>query len=53
MKNARMKIVLAMFSVLALTGLATRADDEELVLNAKLTGFQEVPSKLTNGNGTF
>src|SRR5713101_5780638 len=53
MKNIGMKICLAIFCVLALAGFAARADDDELVLKAKLNGFEEVPSHLTNGNGTF
>ncbi len=53
MKNIGVKSFLAIFCVLALTGFAVRADNEDLVLKAKLTGFEEVPSHLTNGNGTF
>jgi hypothetical protein len=45
-------LLVALF-VLALSGSATRADNEVSSLRARLDGFQEIPSKLTNGHGTF
>ena len=40
-------------AVLALTVVATNADEGTLSLRAKLTGFQESPPKLSPSTGTF
>ncbi len=43
----------AMFAVLGLTVAATSADEATMSIHAKLTGFQEVPPKLSPGSGHF
>jgi hypothetical protein len=44
---------IAVVAVLGLTVTVTNADEPTMRLHAKLTGFQEVPPKLTAGMGTF
>jgi hypothetical protein len=53
MKKLWLCTLLATFCLLALTGSVTRADNEDNTFRARLNGFQEIPSKLTDGNGTF
>jgi hypothetical protein len=53
MKKVWIYTLLAAFSLFALTGSVTQADSEDNTFKARLNGFQEVPSKLTNGHGTF
>lgn len=53
MKRLWISALISTIFVLALTGSSIRADNEDNTLKANLTGFQEVPSKLTNGHGTF
>src|SRR5258708_7670701 len=43
----------ALVAVLALTAVATNADEGTLSLRAKLTGFQETPPTLSPSTGTF
>ena len=43
----------AVIAVLALTVVATSADEGSLSLRAKLTGFQESPPKLSPSTGSF
>ena len=45
--------VLAVVAVLGLTVSATSADESVVSMKAKLSGFQEVPPKLTGGIGSF
>jgi CHRD domain-containing protein len=52
----QLKWILRSFAVVAVLGLTvtvTNADEPTMPLHAKLTGFQEVPPKLTTGTGTF
>ncbi len=53
MKTRWINALLAALIVLALTGSVTGADNAVSSARAKLDGFQEVPSKLTDGHGTF
>jgi hypothetical protein len=53
MKNLWISALLSAVILLALSGSSIRADNEDNTVRAKLNGFQEVPSKLTNGHGTF
>ena len=53
MKNLLISALLSAVLLLALTGSSIRADNEDNTVRARLNGFQEVPSKLTNGHGTF
>jgi hypothetical protein len=54
---SRVKLLLVLFAVISLaTSLAytVHADrDDVVILKANLTGFQEVPPRLTTGHGTF
>lgn len=56
-KFSRAKFLLVLLAIAALATTLTyaaRADqDDEVVLKARLTGFQEVPPKLTTATGTF
>jgi hypothetical protein len=52
MKTRWIGFSLAVISLLAFIGFSIRADERHAV-KARLTGFQEVPSKLTDGSGTF
>ncbi|HEX9074659.1 MAG TPA: CHRD domain-containing protein, partial [Anaerolineae bacterium] len=53
MKKLLISALVTAFFVLALSGSSIRADNEDNSVRARLNGFQEVPSKLTNGHGTF
>ena len=53
MKKLWLTALLAAFCVVTLTGSLARADNDDLRLKARLDGFQEAPSKLTDGHGTF
>src|SRR2546426_5665453 len=54
MKKLWIGMGLAVAIVLAFAGYSTRAsDDEGVLLQAKLSGFEEVPPKVTNGTGRF
>jgi hypothetical protein len=53
MKKLWLYPILAAFCLLTLTASVTRADDEDNTFRARLDGFQEVPSKLTDGHGSF
>jgi hypothetical protein len=53
MKKLWISLALAGVLFLTFAGYSTRADDDETLLRAKLSGFQEVPPKVTNGTGTF
>jgi hypothetical protein len=56
-KYSRVKILLVLFAIVSMaTSLAYRAHadrDDVVILRANLTGFQEVPPRLTTGHGTF
>src|SRR5215472_9320066 len=49
----RLRSFVAACALLLLTGIFSVAADEENQFKAKLTGFQETPSILTDGHGTF
>lgn len=53
MKRLWISALISTIFVLALTGSSIRADNEDNRLKANLDGFQEIPSKLTNGHGTL
>lgn len=53
MRNLWISALLSAVILLALSSSSIRADNEDNNLKANLTGFQEVPSKLTDGHGTF
>jgi hypothetical protein len=49
----RLVVVLGLVSVVILTSSVSLADDHHTAFQARLTGFQEVPPKLTTGHGRF
>jgi hypothetical protein len=52
----RLRWILRSFAVVAVLGLTvtvTSADESSMSMHAKLSGFKEVPPKLTAGTGTF
>ena len=53
MKKLWFAVLLAALCIVTLTGSLATAGTDDAVLKARLDGFQEVPSKLTNGHGTF
>ena len=54
MKKMWIKAVVLGVAVLALAGYSARADQDEVIpLRARMSGFQEVTPKLTNGTGLF
>ena len=53
MKKLLLAALVAAFCIVTLTGSLATASTDDLRLKARLDGFQEVPSKLTNGHGTF
>ncbi len=53
MKKLLLVAVTAAMGVLILSSSLAAAGSNDFSLRARLTGFQEVPSKLTNGHGTF
>src|SRR2546427_9692675 len=54
MKKLWIGMGLAVAIVLAFAGYSTRAsDDDGVLLQAKLSGFEEVPPKVTNSTGRF
>jgi hypothetical protein len=52
MKRLLMIVPLALLALWALSG-STLADDSSNTTRARLSGFQEVPPKLTDGHGTL
>jgi CHRD domain len=52
MKRLLMTVPLALLALWALSG-STLADDSSNTTRARLSGFQEVPPKLTDGHGTL
>src|SRR5690349_6375549 len=58
-RNSRTKILFVLFvavvlaTTLSYTARADRDHDDVVTLKARLTGFQEVPAKLTPAHGTF
>jgi CHRD domain len=52
MKRLLLTVPLALLALWALSG-ATLADDSANTVRTNITGFQEVPPKLTNGHGTL
>jgi CHRD domain-containing protein len=53
MKKLWIYALVAAVCLLAFTGSVARAGDDGTALRASLNGFQEIPSKLTTGRGTF
>src|SRR2546428_14187048 len=54
MKKLWIGMGLAVAIVLAFAGYSTRAsDDDGVLLQANLSGFEEVPPKVTTGTGRF
>ncbi len=53
MKKLWLTALLAAFCIVTLTGSLATAGNDDLRLKARLDSFQEVPSKLTDGHGTF
>src|SRR5690349_12175542 len=53
MRTRWLVTALALVCVLVSTSGVTSADDHGGAMRARLTGFEEVPPKLTNGHGQF
>jgi CHRD domain len=53
MRRMSFGVVLAVVALIGLMGSTTSASEGTLSLSARLSGFQEVPPKLTAGTGTF
>jgi hypothetical protein len=53
MKKLWPMAVLAAFCLVTLTGSFATAGSDNVALQARLDGFQEIPAKLTDGHGTF
>ncbi len=53
MKNLGIKVLVAGLFVLALAGVTVRADEDDVVLRARLTGFEEVTPNAGTGHGNF
>ena len=53
MRRISVGVVLAVAAMLSLLVSTTSANEGTLSAQAKLSGFQEVPPKLTAGTGTF